>query len=373
MTSTSLHYDRIKQIVDFFVSPKLTAQQNSLLISNLLSYEKLTGLRLIDAGDTSLTVFEEDVQIIHTSSVLALSNLSEQKTGGQTGLERMVGSPLEAQSSSVLKILREDLGILHTTDAGPDRESGADKDAQLNSRDQPISSFRQTRPRPWSLPIDSTGHSRPPGAKVGNEPRVMLNQGAPFTVSLNQGNLVDAAPVAGYMPYLAYAPPLSEPAAQKQSPNKKRSVAVDFFPSNITTETGSTQPPRRDAYSVDQLIEEEKARFRQVKQAIAAGRVNSTNQTATIDLTQELASPKVEHIVSSIDIPQPAENPKNKTVAAQDTSVCIDSTSRAPDTKPETAATSRKRKRDRTRDLSVAGAYKRANNLIYLQHHHLGR
>lgn len=147
MSSSSLHYDRIEQIIGFFLQQKLTLSQRSLLISDLLYYERLSGLRLIQNGDSVLTVLEEDVRTLHTTSSTAPLFHSEQKLPDSANHERMIDSLLDAQCASASKILREDTGILHPLSAGSGLKDQANVQPKSFDHDNQPCSLQKSIPQ----------------------------------------------------------------------------------------------------------------------------------------------------------------------------------------------------------------------------------
>ncbi|KAI4272608.1 MAG: hypothetical protein L6R38_006559 [Xanthoria sp. 2 TBL-2021] len=288
MSSSTLHYDRIEQIVHFFLLPKLNSSQLSLLISNLLYYERLTGLRLIDNGDSALTVLEEDVHILHTSSSTTPLFHSEQNLSDQTNYERRIGSLLDAQCPSALKILREDLGVLHTLSAGPvlkDQANGEpkfiDQNHQLYPLQKPIA--QQAQARSWALSsVEFIDLSKASRAKIVEEKRTAANKDSVSTRSQTPATGKNRNPVTEYKKCLAYAPPLSGSTNQKSGSQKKRPVAADFFPLNGASTSVLTKSGKGTCNSGDitQLIEVEKAKVLKNGELVTAERNPSIGHVA---------------------------------------------------------------------------------------------
>lgn len=290
MSFSTQHFDRIEQIVDFFLLPKLTSSQRSVLISNLLYYEKLTGLRLIDNGDSALTVLEEDVRILHTSSSSTPLFHSEQELSDQTNHERRIGSLLDAQCLSALEIFREDLGILHTLSAGPvlrDQANGGakfiDQIHQLYPLQKPIA--QQAQARSWSLSsVESIDLPEASRAEIVEEERTAANKEIISTGSQNPATGANRTPVAENKKGLAYAPPLSGSTNQKSGSKRKRPVAADFFLLDSASKSVSTKPGKGTCNSGDitQLIEVEKAKVLKNEERMIAERNPSIGQIALI-------------------------------------------------------------------------------------------
>ncbi|KAL9632183.1 MAG: hypothetical protein Q9204_003894, partial [Flavoplaca sp. TL-2023a] len=265
MSFSNLHFDRIEQIIDFFLIADLTSSQRSSLISNLLHYERLTGLRLIENGDAILTVLEQDFRSLHVPSATTTLFLSDQARLDQSDYQHSAGSLLDAQSSSILRTLHEDLAILHGTSAAPRQGRGA--------------KVRRARSSPSSVTvINASGVSR------ANDVR---ERRTPNEVELPNGTLTTGAsriPAIKHKSWLANAPPLSRSADHGSRPYKRRPLAADFFVPDPASERTSVDTGA-EVYSgedITELIEEEKADVLKMERT-RAGRHNITHDETLME------------------------------------------------------------------------------------------
>lgn len=236
-------------MVGFFLQQKLTSSQRSLLISDLLHYNNLSGLRLIDNDDSVLTVLKEDIGILHTTSSTALLFDSELSLPDPANHERIIGSLLDAQCPSALKILREDIRILHTSSVG-----------QPCSLQESIPQQAQFQAR-WLPPsIESAGFSESTKVKIVEQERKAANHDTLFTGCQNPATAANEFLISERKRILAYAPPLSGSTSQTPGSQRKRPVASDFFPLDSASKIAPTKPEKDICSSddVEELIEGEK-------------------------------------------------------------------------------------------------------------------
>ncbi|CAO1603055.1 hypothetical protein XANCAGTX0491_006647 [Xanthoria calcicola] len=248
MSSSSLRYNQIEQMVGFLLHQKLTSSQRSLLISDLLHYNNLSGLRLIDNDDSVLTVLKEDIGILHTTSSTAPLFDSELSLPDPANHERIIGSLLDAQCPSALKILREDIRILHTSSVGQpcSLQESIPQQAQLQAR--------------WLPPsIESVGFSESFRVKIVEQERKAANHDTLFTGCQNPAAAANELLISEGKRILAYAPPLSGSTSQTPGFKRKRPVAADFFPLDSASKIAPTKPEKDICRDVEELIEGEKA------------------------------------------------------------------------------------------------------------------
>ncbi len=259
-SSSSLPYDRIEQMVGFFLQQKLTSSQRSLLISDLLHYNNLSGLRLIDNDDSVLTVLKEDIGILHTTSSTALLFDSELSLPDPANHERIIGSLLDAQCPSALKILREDIRILHTSSVG-----------QPCSLQESIPQQAQFQAR-WLPPsIESVGFSESSRVKIVEQERKAANHDTLFIGCQNPATAANEFLISERKRILAYAPPLSGSTSQTPGSQRKRPAASDFFPLDSASKMAPTKPEKDDCsgQDVEDLIEGEKAKVLKLRDNFA--------------------------------------------------------------------------------------------------------
>ncbi|KAI4267951.1 MAG: hypothetical protein LQ337_008111 [Flavoplaca oasis] len=343
MSSSNLHYDRIKQIIDFFLIANLTSSQRSSLISNLLHYEKLTGLHLIDNGDAILTILEQDFRSLHVPSASTSLFLPDQGRLDQSNHQHRACPLLHAQSSSILRTLQDDLAILHGTSAAP-RQEGRIK-------------IRRARSSSSSVKVINASE-----VSRANELRERRRQNE---VGLPDGTLTTGAsriPVIKYQSCLAHAPPLSGSTDHESRPYKKRPLAADFFVSDPASErtfvdTGAEVDSGGD---VTELIEEEKANVRNMEKRKAehhnithgdtlieyesAKEPMDVDSSTSSSLVRGQGSDNETSMRSPIGVflrPQ-GDNMTTNSSFAQDIAACSESGPRAPDAEERIALRDRK-------------------------------
>ncbi|KAL8978893.1 MAG: hypothetical protein Q9205_005638, partial [Flavoplaca limonia] len=242
MSSSNLHFHRIEQIIDFFLIADLTSSQRSSLISNLLHYERLTGLRLIENGDAILTILEQDFRSLHVPFASTPLFLSEQARLDQSDYQHRACPLLDAQSSSILRTLQDDLAILHGTSAAPSQERGT----------------KGRRARSSSSSVTVINESEVSTANDVRERRT------PNEVELPNSTLTTGAsriPAIKHKSRLANAPPLSRSTDHGSRPYKRRPLAADFFVPDPASERTSVDTGAKiySGEDMTELIEEEKA------------------------------------------------------------------------------------------------------------------
>ncbi|KAL9024407.1 MAG: hypothetical protein Q9180_007910, partial [Flavoplaca navasiana] len=345
MSSSNLHFDRIEQIINFFLLADLTSSQRSSLISNLLQYERLTGLRLINNGDAILTILEQDFRSLHVPSASTSPFLSDQGRLGQSDYQHSAGSLLDAQSSSILRTLQDDLAILHGTSAAPRQGRGP--------------KVRRARSSSSSVKVIN-----PSEVSRANDVR---ERRTPNEVELSNGTLTtgpSGIPVIKHKSCLAHAPPLSRSTDHKSRPYKKRPLAADFFVPDPASErafvdTGAKVDSGED---ITDLIEEEKANVLKTERTKAEGHNITHDDTLTeyesakepmvVDsltsssLVKGQGSDNYTSIQSPLGVfirPQEHNMARNSSFA-QDTAACSDSGPRSPDAEERPSIKDRKRK-----------------------------
>ena len=331
MSSSNLHFHRIEQIIDFFLIADLTSSQRSSLISNLLHYERLTGLRLIDNGDAILTILEQDFRSLHVPSVSTTLFLSDQASLDQSDHQHRACPLLDAQSSSILRTLQDDLSILHGTYAAPRQEGGT--------------TVRWARSSSSSVKVIN-------GSEVSraNDLRVRRR---PNEVELPNGTLTTGAsraPIIKYRSCLAHAPPLSRSTDHESRPYKKRPSAADFFIADPVSERTFVDTGA-EIYSggdITELIEEEKADVLKME-TTRVERHNITHNDTLIEYESAKEPVVVDSSKSSsfsreqdsnietsrrspigVSVQPQDDNMTRNSSFAQDTAACSDSGPRSP-------------------------------------------
>ncbi|KAL8999546.1 MAG: hypothetical protein Q9169_001634 [Polycauliona sp. 2 TL-2023] len=328
MSPSNVHYDRIEQIIEFFLADKSPSSHKPLLISNLLDYENLTGLRLIDSGNAALKFLEEDIQTLHTSSFETPPILSLQKTSHEINHDPKIGTLLDAQSSSMLKILREDLESLH----------GSEFIACLSRKPVPYK-----RQPPTSLPCIETADLSEISRAKFLEGRVALpSPTIPLPKLPLRESEAERGPVVRSDRRLAFAPPLSN----KRFVRKKRPVAADFFSHGGTTNSNPSRPIGETDSDEDitQLIGEEKANMLGNRNPISGEHSNPIDHTAVIEAGEELGSLRTKRTGSSKGASQPHRSQMTELVAKR-LPTSIASTTKGRDLEDESDTRSKKRKR----------------------------
>ncbi|KAL8852304.1 MAG: hypothetical protein Q9221_002800 [Calogaya cf. arnoldii] len=402
MASSPLHYNRIQQIVKFYLFSELTSSQRSSLISNLLHYEQVTGLRLVDNGDAFLTVLEDDIRLLHTSSNTISLPWSKKRRLRQTKHERSIRSLLDAQSPSALRILQEDIASLHAPFATiPGFKNQSNGEPKCIARHYQPNQLQEVLPEPLQPlvlsvhPMDVSVESKFPVVKLpASKDKFSTGSQAPATSANN-------LPVTGYRTLLANAPPLSASTDPEPNPKKKRRrMAADFFdPDGASKAEAVSTKPGVGSYSsedITNLIEVEKAKALKKGSLmmaerngcldnVAAAKSNTSGRSgylrytmkppetdyscdpsteyahrrknpSIIDLTVseestgEQAGLDNEHSRSPLDVSsRPQGNNNNMTsssLAPQDVTVFVQGTPRSPHAKDTPAVKERKRKRD---------------------------
>ncbi|KAL8862726.1 MAG: hypothetical protein Q9178_001224 [Gyalolechia marmorata] len=257
---------RLDRSVSFYILPMLTPSQRSLLISNLVHYDLLAGVGLLSKSNLFLTTLDEDIQILHISSLTLPQTTPEQNLLLQTDHDRNVGLKLEAPSAAALRVLQEDLTILHRSSAKPPLISQANGEHGLTATTNEPSSLRNTILQParnHSPSIEAVDVSEWPGVET-----VIYKSTAPTGERLSTGieslkNLPERGPAIGYKKNLAYAPPLSNPTTHESGTKRKRPVAADFFTPDCTPR------PKSSKQGMSDFSSEDITRFRQVEKAKA--------------------------------------------------------------------------------------------------------
>ncbi|KAL8834065.1 MAG: hypothetical protein Q9176_007674 [Flavoplaca citrina] len=331
MSSSNLHFHRIEQIIDFFLIADLTSSQRSSLISNLLHYERLTGLRLIENGDAILTILEQDFRSLHVPSASTPLFLSDQARLDQSDYQHRACPLLDAQSSSILRTLQDDLAILHGTSAAPSQERGT----------------KGRRARSSSSSVTVINASEVSTANDVRERRT------PNEVELPNSTLTTGAsriPAMKHKSRLANAPPLSRSTDHGSRPYKRRPLAADFFVPDPASERTSVDTGAKiySGEDITELIEEEKAnvlkpeRTRAERHNIAHDdtlmEYESAKEPVVVDssTSSSFSREQDSNIETSIQSPigvslQPQDdNMTRNSSFAQDTTACTDSGPRSP-------------------------------------------
>ncbi|KAL8649072.1 MAG: hypothetical protein Q9226_005734 [Calogaya cf. arnoldii] len=306
MTPSRLDFDRIEQIVKFFLLPKLSSSQTSSLISSLLHYGHSISLPLIELGDTFLTVLEDDIQSLHSSSTTTSLSWSEKQSVCQTNHEQRIGSLLEAQSPSTLRILQEDIAILHAPFAVipgfRNQANGEPKCIDRHHQPDPLQEVLPEQLQPLVLsvhPMDFSVESKFPIVKLpASKDKLSTGSQAPATSANNN-------PLNGQGKLLADAPPLPMLMDPRSGPKKRRPVAADFFdPSDAPGLEVASAKPGAGTYSsedITQLIEEEKANALKNGGLTMAEHINPTDRGITF--AERQLGPRDDYLKYTVQAP----------------------------------------------------------------------
>ncbi|KAL8916773.1 MAG: hypothetical protein Q9172_006128 [Xanthocarpia lactea] len=252
---------QLERFVSFYILPMLIPSQRSLLISNLVRYDQLTGVGLLSKSNLFLTTLEEDIQILHISSFTLPQTTPEQNLLLQTDYDRNVGLKLDAPSPTALRVLQEDLTILHRSSAKPPLISQANGEHGLTAKINEPYPLRNTILRParnHSPSVEAVDVSEWPGVETVKY-KSMAPAGERLSTSIKPlNNSPERGPATGYKKNLAY----SNPTTHESGPKRKRPVAADFFTPDCTPRPKSSKQGMSDFSSEDitRLLQVEKAK-----------------------------------------------------------------------------------------------------------------